>query len=47
VELNDELSSNTPRDNILTVEITVKPRSFDGKICQLVVVRDVSHVVQH
>jgi len=47
MEINDEPSLNIPRDNILTVEITVKPRSFDGKTCQLVVARDMGHVVRH
>ena len=47
VELNDEPSLKPRNDNILTVEITVQPQSFDGKICQLVVARDVSHVLQH
>jgi len=29
------------------MEITVKPRSFAGKSCQLVVARNVTHVRQH
>jgi len=30
-----------------TFEIKIQPRSFDGANCQLMVVRDVSHVLQH
>ena len=43
VELNDEPSLNIANDNSLTVQ----PRSFDGKSCQLVVSRDVSLLVRH
>lgn len=34
-------------DEIITLEMTVKPRSFEGKSCQLLVARNVTHVLQH
>jgi len=45
VELKDNSPSN--RNHILLLEINVKPRSFEGKRCLLVVARDVSHVLRH
>jgi len=41
------VSTGEVEDRKLTLEITVHPRSFEGKTCQLVVVRNVTHVLQH
>jgi len=40
-------SSFEHNDKIMTLEIEVKPQSFEGKICRLVVVRDVSNALQY
>jgi len=45
--LQDDSEPAAPKREIVTFEVTIKPQSFEGKNCHLVVVRSVSHVLKH
>jgi len=47
LEIKEQNEGQAPASKNETLEITIQPRNFDGKDCQLVVVQNVSYVLKH